>query len=306
MMHFSMKTVAISGATSSIGVALVNECLEHGCFVYAFVRTNSEHTNRLPQSNRLQMVDFDLADMKNRISLNHGCDAFFHLAWCGTDKVSRVNPNLQQANIGYMLNALYLAKSLGCKKFIGTDSQAEYGPHKHALLSPEDTVCPNTAYGISKYAAGQLGFTLAEQLGVDFFWIRLFSVYGRYDRPETMLRSTASRMKKGEKCLFTEGTQVWDYLHCDDAARALFLVGKKATGNKTYCLGCGQKRKLKEYVIEMRNAINPQLDLGFGEIPFKPGEEVGVYADISSLHDDTGWKPEVSFACGIRNILPYL
>lgn len=301
-----MKTVAISGATSSMGISLVNECLKRGYFVIACMRKSSQHIGRLPKSDRLQIVDFDLTDRKRELHINRKCDVFFHLAWCGTDKESRGNPDLQQGNIAYTLRAVHLAKDLGCKKFIVTGSQAEYGPHKHALLSPADTACPNTAYGISKYAAGQLGAVLAEQLGIDFFWIRVFSVYGRYDRPETMLRSTASRMKKGERCLFTEGTQVWDYLHCDDAARALFLVGEKSMGNKIYCLGCGQKRKLKDYIIEMRNVINPQLDLGFGEIPFKPGEEVGIYADISSLQDDTGWKPEVSFACGIRNIIPYL
>ena len=56
----------------------------------------------------------------------------------------------------------------------------------------------------------------------------------------------------------------------------------------------------------MRSALNSQLNLKFGEIPFKPGEEVGVYADISSLQEDTGWKPEIDFACGIRNIIPCL
>ncbi len=301
-----MNTIAITGATSSMGISLVNECLKRGCFVIACMHKNSQHIDRFPKSDRLQIVDFDLTDMKWDLHINRKCDVFFHLAWCGTDRESRGNPDLQQGNIAYTLRAVHLAKDLGCKKFIGTGSQAEYGPHKRALLSPEDTVCPNTPYGISKYAAGQLGAILAEQLGIDFFWIRVFSVYGRYDREETMLRSTLIQMKRGESCQFSEGTQIWDYLHCDDAAKALFLIGEKVKGNKIYCLGCGQKKQLKEYIIEMRSALNSQLNLKFGEIPFKPGEEVGVYADISSLQEDTGWKPEIDFACGIRNIIPCL
>lgn len=298
-----MNTVAITGATSSIGVSLVKTCLESGCTVIAFVHKNSQHTERLPKSDRLYLRELDLADMQKDIHLNGSCDAFFHLAWCGTDKASRENPDLQQNNIGYTLNALRLAKHLGCKKFIGAGSQAEYGPHKHALLSPKDKVCPNTAYGISKYAAGQLGAALARQLGIDFFWVRVFSVYGRYDREETMLRSALIQMKRGENCQFTEGTQIWDYLHSDDAAKAFFLIGKNAMGSRVYCLGCGKKKQLKDYIIEMKNAINPQLNLKFGEIPFKPGEAIGIYADISSLQEDTGWTPEINFASGIRNII---
>lgn len=298
-----MKSIAITGATSSIGVSLVKTCLENNCRVFAFVRNNSEHISRLPKSDKLRLVDINLADTQNMNLPNESCDAFFHLAWCGTDKSSRENPYLQQANIGYTLNALHLAKRLQCRKFIGTGSQAEYGVHKHPLLSPMDLAAPSTAYGISKYAAGQLGRELAKQLEMDFFWVRVFSVYGKYDREETMLRSTVNRIKKREKCSFTSGTQIWDYLHCDDAARALFLIGEKAVGNKIYCLGCGQERQLKEYILEIKNIIDPTLGLEFGGIPFKTGEEIGILADISSLQKDTGWYPEINFAFGIKAVM---
>lgn len=298
-----MQTIAITGATSGIGVSLTEVCLEKGYRVIALVRKDSEHIGRLPKSGNLRLVDMGLEDLRRNVSIDEKCDVFFHLAWLGTDKSGREAPYVQQANIKYTLDALYLAKSLQCRKFIATGSQAEYGPHTNAMLAPTDMAAPNTAYGISKYAAGQLGAELAKQLGIDFFWVRVFSVYGRYDRAETMLRSTVDRMKKGEKCAFTEGTQIWDYLYCDDAAKALLRIGEKARGNKIYCLGSGQERQLKEYIIEIRNIIVPQLTLKFGEIPFKPGEETGICADISSLQRDTGWRPETSFASGMRKLV---
>lgn len=298
-----MKTIVITGATSGIGVALVKMCLEAGHRVIALARMHSGHIGRLPESDNLRLVDCRLEDVPRDLPLHEKCHVFYHLAWSGTDRKARSDPELQQANIGYTLNLLRLAGRLGCEKFIGAGSQAEYGPHQRVLLSPEDSVCPDTAYGAGKYAAGRLGALLARQLGMDFLWVRVFSVYGRYDRAETMLRSAISRMKRGEECFFTAGTQVWDYLHCEDAARAFFLLGEKAAGNKVYCLGCGQERKLKDYILEMREAVNPGAVLRFGAIPFRPGEERGICADISALRQDTGWKPEIPFRQGLQSLL---
>ena len=59
-----MDTIAITGATSSMGISLVNECLKRGCFVIACMRKSSQHIGRLPKSDRLQIVDFDLTDRK--------------------------------------------------------------------------------------------------------------------------------------------------------------------------------------------------------------------------------------------------
>ena len=36
-----MKTIALSGATSMLGIALINECICSGVHVIAFVRPNS-------------------------------------------------------------------------------------------------------------------------------------------------------------------------------------------------------------------------------------------------------------------------
>ena len=43
-----MQRIIVTGATSMIGVALIEECIKHGTEVYAVVREGSEKRSRLP------------------------------------------------------------------------------------------------------------------------------------------------------------------------------------------------------------------------------------------------------------------
>lgn len=298
-----MKTVVITGATSSIGVALVKTCLSEGCYVIALTRLDSEHNVRLPDSKQLKLVQFDLRQGTDFPLIDVPCDVFYHLAWCGTGKSKRSDIALQAKNIQYTLNVIKLAKRLGCKKFVGAGSQAEYGQHYLPQTGPDDPVRPDTAYGISKYTAGRLGGLLASQLEMDYFWVRVFSVYGENDLPDTMIHTSLVKMKAGIECSFTAGTHFWDYLYSADAGRAFYLIGEKSVGNKIYCLGSGKARPLKQYICEMRDIVNPNLDLKFGEIPYSGGNGMSMCANIAALQRDTAWKPEVEFQEGIKNIL---
>ena len=43
-----MQRIIVTGATSMIGVALIEECIKHGTEVYAVVREGSKKRSRLP------------------------------------------------------------------------------------------------------------------------------------------------------------------------------------------------------------------------------------------------------------------
>ncbi len=300
-----MQTAIITGATSGIGISIIEACLRHDCHVVALSRKGSPNISRLNPFHQIDVVEGGLADLEQFTAAHNLSEdrVFFHLAWSHTDKIGRNDPLQQQENIQYTLEALQFAKRIGCKKFIGAGSQAEYGVHTGSKTGPDSAAFPNTAYGICKYSAGELGSILADQIGIDFLWVRIFSVYGEYDSPETMIQSSLARMAEGVHCSFTEGTHLWDYLYSADAGEAFYLIGEKSTGNRVYCLGSGEARPLKEYICEMRDIIRPGLKLGFGEIPYTNQNRFNLCADISSLQQDTGWTPKTDFGTGIRRIL---
>lgn len=88
---------------------------------------------------------------------------------------------------------------MGCKRFIGAGSQAEYGPMDVPRIAPDSPVHPTTPYGASKLAANQLSSMLCKELGMEWIWPRIFSVYGIYEKETTMIASGLRKMLKGEK-----------------------------------------------------------------------------------------------------------
>ena len=101
----------------------------------------------------------------------------------------------------------------------------------------------------------------------------------------------------------TKCEQIWDYLHCDDAARAILAVAQKGIHGKTYPLGSSTARKLSDYINTIRDLIAPDITIRFGVKDYYPHQPMFLQADITELTKDTGWKPEIAFKDGINTII---
>lgn len=299
-----MKTIALTGASSMLGIALIFECLKNDVKVIAFIREDSPHIDRLPRSDYIKVIYCDITSLDN---LNIGdltADVFYHIGWTYTDKIGRYSPVLQERNIKYTLDAVHLSARLKCKRFIGTGSQAEYG-RIDSIISPHTPVKPEIAYGVAKYAAGSLSRLECSNIGIDHIWVRVFSVYGTNDNEGTLLRTFISKAKNNEPMPLTSCEQIWDYLYEDDAGSALYAIGVYGHNKKVYCLGSGQPQKLSYYLNEIKNKINPNYKPCFGELSYTPNQVTYLCADISELVQDTGWSPKVQFAEGINRIIDF-
>jgi nucleoside-diphosphate-sugar epimerase len=296
-----MKKIVITGATGMIGSAVARCAIERGLEVLCVIRKDTGRLDNLPKSERLKIVYADISEYA-RLDISGDYDVFYHLAWEKTSVANRDDTDTQVANIQYTLDVVRLAKRLGCRKFIGAGSQAEYGVVAEPLKS-DTPVNPQSGYGIAKYAAGRLGRLLCTQLGLQFNWVRILSVYGPMDGANTLIMYAIRELQAGRSPEFTKCEQVWDYLYCDDAARALLAIGASGVDGKAYPLGSGLARWLSEYLEALRDVVNPAGVLQFGKKEYYPHQPMYLCADISELTDDTGWRPEVSFEDGVRKII---
>jgi nucleoside-diphosphate-sugar epimerase len=285
-----------------LGIALIKQCIANNVRVIALVRQGTQRLDRLPDSKLITVIYCDLENLGNVIIDEKQIDVFYHIGWAFTDKTGRMSPDLQELNIRYTLDAVHLAKKLGCKRFIGTGSQAEYG-RVNSVIKPDTPVNPDISYGIAKYAAGKLSRFECEILGIEHIWVRVFSVYGINDNNGTLLNSFISKVKQNKPMALTKCEQIWDYLYEDDAGNALFLLGSKGISGKVYCLGSGKGKPLIEYLEIIKKVLNPGYNLVVGELPYGSMQVMHLCADISELSNDTGWKPVISFEEGIRKIV---
>ena len=315
--------VVITGPTGTIGMALIKKCIEEKVHVLAICHKSSDRIRNIQDSSYVKIIEADLSEISNIVVTGgtavpnneetYAYDVFYHLAWAGTVGEARNDMYLQNQNVKYTLDAVRLAKRLGCHTFVGAGSQAEYGRVDN-LLTPQTPTYPENGYGMGKLCAGQMSRKLCEEIGLSHIWVRILSVYGPYDGSTSMISSTLKKLCSGEHASFTPGEQMWDYLYSDDAANALYLLATKADNEKNgkfhgkiYVLGSGTVKPLKEYILNIYQAVKDRGkkvgSIGLGEIPYSDSQVMYLGADITALKNDVCFEPKVCFEQGIRKML---
>lgn len=295
-------TIAITGATSMLGVATIKNCISNNISVLAFVRKGSSKIERLPSSPLVKIVECDLAQMKDFDVDKLSADVFIHFGWAFTDKTGRNDVSKQLENVQYTIDAVHLAKKLGCRKFVGAGSQAEYGT-PNTILKEDTPVNPVVPYGVAKYAAGRFAKIECEKVGMEYNWVRILSVYGTNDLPGTLISQLIYNAKNNIPMGLSGCEQTWDYLFEDDAGRAFVAIAEKGVDGKVYNLGSGVGRKLKDFVQDVIDVVNPDYVPDYGKYAYSVTQPFMLQADVSNLVDDVNWSAKIQFMDGIARIL---
>lgn len=284
------KVAVVTGGAGFVGMNLVEKLLEHGYMIYMAVRPNSEHNKRIPVTEKIVVVDADLDNIENLSKIEYSVrpHLFFHLAWQGAHN----DFDAQYKNIDYTLRTLKVAKSIGCKRFICTGSQAEYGIYNE-LIHEELVPKPITAYGSAKVAACYMSKNLAKQLDIEWVWGRIFSVYGKYEPETTLISYLKKCFENGEVPVLTKCTQNWDYLHSSDAAEAIIAMGEKGVDGEIYNIANGNYKQLNLFVEDVRNCFKDSVNVKYEkEVPYI----VTLAPAIDKLKRDTEWEPKAIFS----------
>lgn len=298
-----MKRAIITGATGAVGTALVKELITNNVETLVLCREGSRRNHQIPDHplvTRKHCSLDQLASIENDTGKNY--DVFYHFAWMGTTGAERNDMYLQNQNVRFALDAVGAAKRFGCHTFIGAGSQAEYG-RVEGVLRSSTPAFPEMGYGIAKLCAGQMTREYAHQQGMHHIWVRILSIYGPNDGPQSMVMSTIIKLQNGEVPQFTKGEQLWDYLYSEDAAQAFRLLGEKGHDGTVYVLGSGNAKPLAEYIMELRDVVNPNAEIALGAIPYSPKQVMHLEADIHDINNDTGWIPTTQYKTGIKEII---
>ncbi len=298
-----MKAV-ITGATGAVGMALIRKLTELGNEVAVLCRSSSPRSSNIPAGGLVKKIDCPLDKMSSLELDGERYDVFFHLAWDGTTGAARNDMYLQNLNVKYTLDAVCLAKKLGCKTFVFAGSQAEYGRTEEKLFS-RTPAFPENGYGMAKLCAAQMSRTVCREQGIKHIHARILSVYGEYDGERSLVMSTVKKLLNGEKTSFTAGEQMWDYMYSSDAAKALIALAEDGRDGGIYCLGSGEARPLREYIEMIRDAVGSTAPLGLGEIPYADGQVMYLCANTEELIRDTGYVPSTSFKDGIKRTVEW-
>lgn len=299
-----MKNVIITGANGFVGGALVRELLKYDYCIYALDREGC--CNNLPQNPRVTFVPCDLAEMaslKDKLPAQE-YDIFYHFAWVGSAGPARADTALQLQNAQWTVDSLRVAKELGCKRFLCAGSIMEHETMA-AVYTQGNKPGMGYIYGGGKLIAHVMCMSVAAQIGIDLIWPEITNAYGVGERSPRMINTTIQKCIHGEAPQFTAGTQNYDFVYIDDVARAFRLIGENGKPFHEYLIGSSTARPLKEFLLEMKTAIAPNLDFIFGDIPFTGIDLPLSKFDCSQTEADTGFRSEISFAEGCKRTMEW-
>ena len=259
-----LKKAIVTGATGFLGHALLKELTINDIFVYALCRKDSKRLSRLNNIKNIEIIKTELSEHPAAVNLAavdiNDADVFYHLAWEG----QRNNFDKQLKNVGMTLNCIKMAAQSGCKRFICTGSQAEYG-NTDEPITEETRTNPTTAYGACKIATYYLAADYSKRLNIELTWARVFSTYGPNDNPNTLISLLLKGLSVNQTfTLQTNGRHIWNFLHEKDAARALRLLGWSKQSNTIYNVAGRDSRPLCEFIEELKMKINPNAKIDYG------------------------------------------
>ena len=247
----------------------------------------------------LTICPLDLADIRTL----HGflADAWIHIGWDGAGSDNRTKRDVQQRNVTYALDAVEAAAALGCRRFLFTGSQAEYGVWHQTVA--EDTPChPVSEYGKAKVDFCEKAKILCKQKNMEYIHTRIYSVYGPGDHPWSLVQSCLRAFCEGGSMKLGECTQNWNFLYIDDAAAALVSLLTEAPAG-VYNIGSSDTRPLRSYIEEMYALCGSQGSYSYGERPQNAEGPADLMPDISRILRETSWRPARTFAEGIYETL---
>lgn len=227
-------------------------------------------------------------------------DVLIHAGWSGVPVATR-DLLSQYDNVPVSVALFQLAADAGARVLLGLGTQAEYGLNA-TPVGEESPTRPVTHYGMAKLATGHALLRLAQQRGLRGLWLRVFGLYGPRETAPSMLPWLARQFAQNAVPDLTPCTQLWDYLHVRDGARAIgdLLAAKEAEG--LYNLASGHAPPLRETVLKLRDLMAPEIEPRFGAVPFGPEQVQCLSADISRLQAATGFVPQIPLEEGLGEL----
>ncbi len=214
-------------------------------------------------------------------------------------------------NIKGTLNILEAARIGEVKRIIyASTGGAVYGQPEHIPVREDHPVNPICHYGISKHTVEHYLFLYRYLYGIDYVVLRYPNVYGPRQNPYGEAGVTAiftlAYLTGAPPLINGDGMQLRDYVHVRDIARANWMsmdLERTDITGEIFNIGFGIGRSVIELDRIIRGYTGSDLEPTFG--PSLPEEILKIALDSSKAENFLGWKPEIEFEKGLKDLVEY-
>jgi len=181
---------------------------------------------------------------------------------------------------------------------------AEYEWTSGICIEGETRLVPATLYGRCKDALRQRTEQIAYTAGLEVAWGRIFFLYGPHEHPQRLVPSVVCSLLRGAEAACTEGQQIRDFMHVEDAGEAFAaLVDSGAQG--AINVASGSRTRVRDVVELIGRIVGRAELLRFGAVRVPPNDPPLLVADVTRLGEEVGWAPRLSLEQGLQQTVEW-
>lgn len=299
------EVILLTGATGFLGSHIAEVLVENDYQLLVTRRKNSEVKRCKEFTDRLTWIDVDDEAWQQKL-IDLKPVQVIHAAWSGVENKHRDQWSTQQENLFFLQELLSISRQAGTKKFIGLGSQAEFG-QLNKKVNEQDALNPTDAYSAYKVLCSQLLESFSALNALDWYWLRVFSVFGERENESWLLPSVISNIiNKKTYMEFSGGGQQYAYLYARDFAVGVLKV-IEAEENKSGCYNLSGENclKLTSIISQVRDKMDPNFELRFGALPYRTNQSMVVCGDMTLFNKTFGPLPQTPLEGSIAHTIRF-
>lgn len=189
------------------------------------------------------------------------------------------------------------------RRFVLAGTVDEFGLGR-APYGPDSPVRPVSVYAATKAGAALLARALCGAWGVPLTELKFTLLYGPGQRADMFLPALVRAMVAGETFAMTLGEQTRDFLHADDASRAILAALRRGEdADRRYVIAAGRAVPVARVARRVRDMTGRRGTLKMGALPYREPEMWDGRGDASRARRELGWKPRVALEAGLRDLI---
>lgn len=304
------KKILVTGAAGFIGSHLVEELVEQGYNVRAFVRYNSRGERgwleSSPCRDEVEIFFGDVRDYESVKRAARGVEAVFHLAALIGIPYSYDAPLAYiRTNVEGTYNVLRAALEEGVARVVHTSTSEVYGTARYVPIDEEHPVQAQSPYAATKIAADQLALSFHRSFGLPVVVVRPFNTYGPRQSARAVIPTIISQALAGvDPIRLGSLTPTRDFNYVRDTVCGMITVGlsEHAVG-RVVNIGSGREISIGGLVELVAGIVGRKIEVAVEEDRIRPqGSEVErLVCDNRLARELAGWSPRYTLEEGLRD-----
>jgi nucleoside-diphosphate-sugar epimerase len=308
----SMGLTLVTGGAGFIGSNLVHHLLAEGVPVRVLDNfSTGKRANLADCLDDIDLIEGELADLETVRRAMQGVEAVLHQAALPSVPRSISDPLASnESNVLGTLHVLLAARDEGVRRVVYASSSSIYGDQQPGQAKIESMrPQPISPYGVAKLAAEAYCQVFYHAYGLETVALRYFNVFGPRQDPASQYAAVVPRfikaMLRGEQpTVYGDGQQTRDFTYVADvvSANMLALEAEGAPG-EVFNVARHHPHSVNELVAALNELLGVNVEARHTEP--RPGDILHSLADIERATTLLGYRPQVSFAEGLRQTIEW-